>query len=194
VQTPALLGARLLWRHLRGRLAAGNCYQDAQGTLNAVLGTMADPYVQLRGVAEGDPLLTPQDDAAEGSSMAALPPLPEGPWGVNPDAAAAALAGRRVALAQRETALQRWAAALGLEAAQAAAAAANLAAAQQQVCSPGFASWLCCCKRPLLEQAAQRMRWRQTSPPRSSRCRVVPSLYEPATVELPALDSGPRNT
>lgn len=87
--------------------------------------------------------------------MAALPPLPEGPWGVNPDAAAAALAGRRVALAQRETALQRWAAALGLEAAQAAAAAANLAAAQQQVCSPGFASWLCCCKRPLLEQAAQ---------------------------------------
>lgn len=81
---------------------------------------------------------TPSQDeaaafAAEGATAAPLPPLPEGPWGENADATAAALAARRVALAERESALQRWAAALGLEAGQAGTAAARLAAAQQQV-------------------------------------------------------------
>lgn len=55
--------------------------------------------------------------------------------------AAAAVAARRVALAGRETALQRWAAALALEGARHSSSAAALADAQQQVlcCRPDFA-------------------------------------------------------
>jgi hypothetical protein len=45
---------------------------------------------------------------------------------------------RRVALAERETALQRWAAALGLTAAQQGAGGAALAALQQEVRHTAF--------------------------------------------------------
>lgn len=50
------------------------------------------------------------------------------------------MAARRVALAGRETALQRWAAALALEGARHSSSAAALADAQQQVlcCRPDF--------------------------------------------------------
>lgn len=93
-----------------------------------------------------------QEDAEEAAqAMQRLPPLPAASWAEAPDQAAAALAARRVALTERETALQRWAVALALQGARHAAATASLAATQERV-------WRCLLDRstghPITEPSA----------------------------------------
>lgn len=62
-----------------------------------------------------------------------MPPLPNTPWAAAPDAAASALAARRLVLSERETALQQWAAALAIECSRRAKAAAVVTVASEAV-------------------------------------------------------------
>lgn len=120
-----------VWLSLYGWSSSGASLLPEQSYLPQTLGLVKNdqPLVLVRYVA-----VLLQEDADEAAqAMRGPPPLPAASWAEAPEQAAAALAARRVALTERETALQRWAAALALEGARHAAATASLAATQQQV-------------------------------------------------------------